>query len=164
MVGVWRPVALLALVGLAAAETVTLRTNRAKALVPLEEIIPGGPPPDGIPAIDRPVFVPAQAASAWLHPREPVLSLRIGDDARAYPLQILMRHEIVNDVVAGVPVAVTYCPLCNSGIVFERTVGGALLDFGTSGMLYRGPEAAGRLPRGRLLVRLGRLQSHDDDP
>ncbi|MGH7323506.1 MAG: DUF3179 domain-containing protein [Candidatus Rokuibacteriota bacterium] len=115
----------------------TLRTNRAKALVPLDEIIPGGPPPDGIPAIDRPNFVVPADASAWLKPKEPVLALTIGGDARAYPLQILMWHEIVNDVVGGVPVTVTFCPLCNSALVFERAVDGAILDFGTSGMLYK---------------------------
>jgi len=114
-----------------------LRTNRAKAVVPLDEITPGGPPPDGIPAIDRPVFVTPGEAARWLRPKEPVLALRVDGDARAYPLQILIWHEIVNDVVGGVPVMVTYCPLCNSGIVFERSVDGNTLDFGTSGMLYK---------------------------
>lgn len=139
MRAVWRTVVLLAMlsiVGFTASDATTLRTNTANALVPLDEIISGGPPPDGIPAIDRPAFVSASAASAWLHPKEPVLALRVKDDARAYPLQILMWHEIVNDVVGGIPVTVTYCPLCNSGIVFERTIDGAVLDFGTSGMLY----------------------------
>ncbi|MCL6640166.1 MAG: DUF3179 domain-containing protein [Candidatus Rokubacteria bacterium] len=121
----------------AVAEAATLRTNRARALVPLDEIIPGGPPPDGIPAIDRPVFIAPAEAATWLHPREPVLAVEINGDARAYPLQILTWHEIVNDVVGGVPVAVTYCPLCNSGIVFERVVGAETFDFGTSGMLYK---------------------------
>src|SRR5918996_6622417 len=126
---------ILVLAGAAAA--IELRTDMSKALVPLDEIISGGPPPDGIPAIDRPKFVAPSAAAAWLRPKEPVLAVRIGDDARAYPLQILMWHEIVNDTVGGRPVVVTYCPLCNSGLVFERQVGGALLDFGTSGTLYR---------------------------
>jgi hypothetical protein len=120
------------------AAPVELRTNREKRVVPLEEIIPGGPPPDGMPAIDRPAFVSPATAAAWLQPREPVLALEIAGDARAYPLQILMWHEIVNDVVGGVPVAVTYCPLCNSALVFERIVDGITLDFGTSGMLYKG--------------------------
>jgi hypothetical protein len=120
-----------------ASQAAGLRTNWTKALVPREEIIAGGPPPDGIPAIDRPKFVSVEEASRWLKPKEPVLALRVEGDARAYPLQILMWHEIVNDVVGGVPVAVTYCPLCNSALVFERTVDGATLDFGTSGMLYK---------------------------
>jgi hypothetical protein len=114
-----------------------LRTDTSKALVPLDEIIAGGPPPDGIPAIDRPSFVTPVDAAAWLVPKEPVLALEIRGDARAYPLQILMWHEIVNDVVGGVPVAVTFCPLCNSGIVFERIVDSGTLDFGTSGKLYK---------------------------
>jgi len=77
------------------------------------------------------------AAAAWLRPKEPVLAVQIGGDARAYPLQILMWHEIVNDTVGGRAVVITYCPLCNSGIVFDRAVGDAVLDFGTSGKLYR---------------------------
>ena len=129
--------ALLAVLGTSASQAQTLRTDLTKALVPLHEIIPGGPPPDGIPPIDRPVFVTPAAAARWLTPKEPVLALEIGGEARAYPLQILMWHEIVNDTVGGTPVVVTYCPLCNSGLVFERRVGGALLDFGTSGKLYR---------------------------
>jgi Protein of unknown function (DUF3179) len=114
-----------------------LRTNVGKALVPLDEIIAGGPPPDGIPAIDRPAFVSFAAADGWLRGNEPVLALEIEGDARAYPLQILMWHEIVNDVVGGKAVAVTYCPLCNSALVFLRVVAGMTLDFGTSGKLYR---------------------------
>jgi hypothetical protein len=114
-----------------------LRTDITKALVPLDEIVSGGPPPDGIPAIDRPVMVAPAQVEAWLKPGEPVLALEIGGDARAYPLQILMWHEIVNDTVGGKPVAVTYCPLCNSGLVFDRAVDGAVLDFGTSGKLYK---------------------------
>jgi hypothetical protein len=115
----------------------SLNTDFSKTLVPLDEIISGGPPPDGIPAIDRPVFVAPSAVEAWLSPQEPVLALEVDRDARAYPLQILMWHEIVNDTVGGKPVVVTYCPLCNSGLVFERVVDGATLDFGTSGKLYK---------------------------
>src|SRR5215831_1347624 len=120
-----------------AVEADTLRTDISRALVPVEEIVSGGPPPDGMPAIDRPAFVSPAAAAAWLAAREPVLALEVKGDARAYPLQILMWHEIVNDVVGGVPVAVTFCTLCNSGIAFERTIGGSTLDFGTSGKLYK---------------------------
>lgn len=114
-----------------------LKTNWKKALVPLEEIRSGGPPPDGIPAIDKPKFVTVQEALEWLNPREPVLALELNGEARAYPLQIMIWHEIVNDVVGGVPVAVTFCPLCNSALVFDRRVNGETLDFGTSGMLYK---------------------------
>src|SRR6266849_6475828 len=125
----------VALVGASEASAEWLKTE-SKRLVPLEEIISGGPPPDGIPAIDRPAFIALEQAT-WLTPKEPVLALEIGGDARAYPLQILMWHEIVNDTVGGKPVVVTYCPLCNSGLVYERVVDGATLDFGTSGKLYK---------------------------
>jgi hypothetical protein len=106
------------------------------ASVPLEEILPGGPPPDGIPAIDAPMFEDVTAASEWLQPQDPVLVVDFDGDARAYPLAILTYHEIVNDEVAGEPLVVTYCPLCNSGLVFKRTVDGEVLDFGTSGRLW----------------------------
>ena len=68
-------------------------------------------------------------------PLEPVLSLVVGGDARAYPLRVLLFHEIVNDVVGGVPVLVTYCPLCNSGVVFDRRLDGDVLTFGNTGRL-----------------------------
>ncbi len=119
------------------AEAGTLRTDLTKHLVPLEDIIPGGPPPDGIPAIDRPVFIAPGAADTWLKSTEPVLAFQVNGDARAYPLRILIWHEIVNDTVGGKAVSVTYCPLCNSGLVFDRSVDGKTLDFGTSGMLYK---------------------------
>jgi hypothetical protein len=106
------------------------------ASVPLEEIRSGGPPPDGIPPIDQPVFESVEKADEWLEPQDPVQVFELGDDVRAYPLAILTFHEIVNDVVAGEPVVVTYCPLCNSGLVFKRTVDGEVLDFGTSGRLW----------------------------
>ena len=109
-------------------------TDFASATVPFDEIISGGPPRDGIPSIDDPRFVDIVDA-VDLAPTEPVISLAIDGDARAYPLRILMWHEIVNDVVGGVPVAVTYCPLCNSGIVFDRRVDGDVLEFGTTGKL-----------------------------
>jgi hypothetical protein len=111
------------------------KTDFSKRSVELSEIMSGGPPKDGIPAIDRPRFIGARAARAWLKPAEPVIVLRLGKEARAYPLQILMFHEIVNDTVAGRPVAVTFCPLCNASMVFDRNVGGRTLDFGTTGRL-----------------------------
>jgi hypothetical protein len=104
-------------------------------LIDLDHLVSGGPPPDGIPPIDHPKFETA-AGIDWLTETDPVLSLTMGDETRAYPLQVMTWHEIVNDSVDGTPVAVTYCPLCNSGVAFERDVGGRLLDFGTSGLLY----------------------------
>jgi Protein of unknown function (DUF3179) len=111
------------------------KTDFARHSVPLDEIRSGGPSKDGIPAIDRPRFVAATKADRWLEPREPVIALTIGDETRAYPIQILIWHEIVNDELAGVPVAVTFCPLCNTAIVFDRRVDGRTLDFGTTGKL-----------------------------
>ncbi|MBI3937879.1 MAG: DUF3179 domain-containing protein [Betaproteobacteria bacterium] len=113
------------------------RTDFAKRTVVLEEIVSGGPPRDGIPAIDRPRFVAAAEAGRWLDPREPVIVFEHRGEVRAYPLQILMFHEIVNDTVGGTPVAITFCPLCNASIVFDRRVGGAVLDFGTTGKLRK---------------------------
>ena len=108
-------------------------TDFSKSVVDLNDIISGGPPRDGIPPIDNPQFVPV--AEADHAPREPVITFGLGDDYRAYPLSVLIWHEIVNDTVAGVPVIVTYCPLCDSAIVFDRTVDGQVLRFGTTGKL-----------------------------
>ena len=105
------------------------------AAVDWSEIRSGGPPRDGIPAIDDPAFVSIDAAAAILAPTEPVVGLSIDGDARAYPLRVLIWHEIVNDVVGGTPVAVTYCPLCNTALVFDRRAAGMVLDFGTTGRL-----------------------------
>jgi hypothetical protein len=104
-------------------------------LVEPDQILSGGPPPDGIPAIDDPKFVRV-ADVDWLGDTEALLAVTIDGETRGYPFQILTWHEIVNDTVGGVPVAVTYCPLCNSGVGFDRRVDGKVLDFGTSGRLY----------------------------
>jgi hypothetical protein len=105
-------------------------------LVDPADIIQGAPGFDYIPAIDHPQFLAASNVH-FLSPREPVIAIEVNGDARAYPVQILIWHEIVNGTVGGVPVTVTYCPLCNTGIAFRRpTVKGQLLDFGTSGQLY----------------------------
>ena len=111
------------------------KTDFGKHCVPLSEITSGGPPRDGIPPLDHPQFVAPAQADAWLRPQEPVIALTRGGVARAYPLQILIWHEIVNDVIADLPVAVTFCPLCNLSLVFDRRAGGQELTFGTSGNL-----------------------------
>jgi hypothetical protein len=104
-------------------------------LVDVDEIRSGGPPPDGIPSIDEPRFVrPAEVD--FLEENEPVLALDIDGDRRVYPVQILMWHEIVNDTVGGVPVAVTYCPLCNSAVAYDRRIDDKVMEFGTSGSLW----------------------------
>ena len=95
--------------------------------IELNEVMSGGPPRDGIPPIDAPKFIGFDEADTWLHEDEPVVSFELKGDARAYPIQILMFHEIVNDSVGGQPVSVTFCPLCNSSIVFDRMVNGCLL-------------------------------------
>ena len=110
-------------------------TDHENISIDIREITSGGPPKDGIPAVDDPMFVDTATAGEWIEGAEPVVALKIGDDARAYPLQIMIYHEIVNDVVGGKPVSVTFCPLCNASIVFDRTVDGTVLDFGTTGRL-----------------------------
>jgi len=105
----------------------------SKKSVPLSQFRSGGPGKDGIPSIDEPQFTPAHQAD--VEARSPVLSLTVNGDSRAYPLAVMMFHEIVNDRVGGVPVAVTFCPLCNSGIAFRRRLGDRVLEFGTTGLL-----------------------------
>jgi hypothetical protein len=117
-----------------AADSSEWRTDFSKRLVPLSEFQAGGPPKDGIPAIDRPHFTRAEEVD-WLEEREPVIVVEVGGETRAYPIQILMWHEIVNDRIGDTPIAVTFCPLCNTAIVFDRRVDGDVLDFGTTGKL-----------------------------
>ena len=112
-------------------------TDFSRALVDLDEVRSGGPPRDGIPPIDTPHFVAGGEADEWLDPKEPVIVVSAGGIVRAYPLQILTWHEIVNDEMGGVPLSVTFCPLCNASIVFDRRAGGRLLDFGTTGNLRK---------------------------
>ena len=103
--------------------------------VPYSEIRSGGPGRDGIPPIDSPQFATFEDAGEWLRDDEPVIVFEHAGDARAYPLQILIWHEIVNDVVGGLEVSITFCPLCNSAIAFDRNFEGEILDFGTTGNL-----------------------------
>ncbi len=103
--------------------------------VDLDEIRSGGPPPDGIPPIDAPRF--ETVADAEVADREPVMVVERAGETHVYPLAILTFHEIVNDVIAGQPTLVTYCPLCNSALAFDPVVDGRVLDFGTSGRLWR---------------------------
>jgi hypothetical protein len=111
------------------------RTDFSRQLVGLHEFQLGGPPRDGIPAIDRPQFESVAAASAWLRDREPVILLALAGEVRAYPLQILVWHEIVNDVVGDTPVVVTFCPLCNTAVVFDARLDSQRYTFGTTGLL-----------------------------
>ena len=109
--------------------------DHPEPLIDLSEIRSGGPPPDGIPPLEDPAFEPAGEVD-WLAEVEPVLALEINGDARAYPLRIMTWHELVNGTVGGIPVTVSYCPLCNSAIAYDRRVGDRVLDFGTSGELF----------------------------
>ena len=105
-------------------------------LVDPSAIISGGPPPDGIPPIDNPQFLQVADHLDLLEDDEPVVFVSINGDARAYPVQVMIWHEIVNDVVGGVPVSVTYCPLCNSAVAYRREINGVETTFGTSGRLF----------------------------
>ncbi len=105
------------------------------ATIPVREIRSGGPPKDGIPALTNPLTVPAQAAT-YLKETDRVAGVAIGDEARAYPLKILNHHEIINDRFGGTPIAVTYCPLCDSVLAFDRRTEDGEREFGVSGLLY----------------------------
>lgn len=109
--------------------------NLTDALVPVSEIQSGGPPRDGIPAIDRPRFVQPEAAG-FVQPGDRVLGIARNGVAKAYPVAILNWHEIVNDTFADEPIAVTYCPLCGTGIAYVAGNGGQVMRFGVSGLLY----------------------------
>jgi hypothetical protein len=110
-------------------------TDFARHAVPLSQFQDGGPPRDGIPPIDHPHPVSLASGDHFLGAREPVIAVQVGHEARAYPEQILVWHEIVNDTLGGRSIAVTYCPLCNSALAFDRRVAGRTLTFGTTGKL-----------------------------
>ncbi len=111
------------------------KTDTSKKSIDLKELMSGGPGKDGIPAIRNPKFITPQEAASWVEAKEPVIVVELDGDARAYPLQVLIWHEMVSDQIGDVPLLVTYCPLCNSSIAFDRRVDGKVLDFGVSGML-----------------------------
>ena len=110
-------------------------TDFTRTSVPLSEIVSGGPQRDGIPAIDAPRFESAAVASEWLEDRDPVVVIEAAGFVKAYPLGIIIWHEIVNDRIGDLPVTVTFCPLCNTALAFDRRVGDRVLDFGTTGRL-----------------------------
>lgn len=107
----------------------------SSSAIPVDEIMSGGPPRDGIPALTNPVFEPANDVD-WLRPGDRLLALARNGDAKAYPLRILNWHEIVNDELSGEPIVVTYCPLCGTGMALDPHVGDQRLEFGVSGLLY----------------------------
>lgn len=154
-------------------------TDFSKRSIKLIEILSGGPSKDGIPSIDNPIFKTI-AEIKNIGGNEPVIGFEVNGDARAYPLRVLMWHEIVNDVVGGKPVTVTFCPLCNAAIVFDRKVNGKVLDFGTTGLLrnsdlvmydrqtqswwqqFTGTSIVGSLLGTELKVLPARLESYDN--
>lgn len=107
-----------------------------KYIVDPEKIISGGPPKDGIPSIDNPKYVSVEEASKYVQDNELVLGIIYKGVKRVYPLQVMVWHEIVNDEIAGDPILITYCPLCGSGIAYERKINNETVEFGTSGKLY----------------------------
>ncbi|CAA6828086.1 MAG: FIG01073555: hypothetical protein [uncultured Thiotrichaceae bacterium] len=107
----------------------------ANSTIPVSQILSGGPPRDGIPAIDQPKFIPANKAD-YLKPDDRVMGVKYAGEVRAYPINILNWHEIVNDTVNGQAIAVTFCPLCGSGVVYSALINGKAHKFGVSGLLY----------------------------
>ncbi|MGH7564172.1 MAG: DUF3179 domain-containing protein [Gemmatimonadota bacterium] len=106
------------------------------ALIPAGEILSGGPPRDGIPALTDPRFETVRQASGWMREDDRLLALEVAGEAKAYPLRILVWHEVANDRVGGRPVLITYCPLCGTGMAFDPVVRGKRRIFGVSGLLY----------------------------
>lgn len=107
----------------------------SQSLIPAKDILQGGPPRDGIPSIERPKFVSARDAN-FMRPNDRVMGITVNGESRAYPINILNWHEVVNDQIRGKPISVTYCPLCGTGVVYEAAVGGKVLKLGVSGLLY----------------------------
>ena len=150
-------------------------TDFSQCTVSYDDIISGGPGKDGIPAIDAPQFINVDEVT--IAPQEPVISLEIDGIARSYPLSILIWHEIVNDAIHDVPFSVTYCPLCNTSIIFDRRLDDQILDFGTTGNLrhsdlvmydrqteswwqqFNGDAIAGSLAGKQLAILPSRLES-----
>jgi hypothetical protein len=118
-------------------DTSSWDTDFSSSAIDLDEISSGGPGKDGIPAIDEPRFQTVEQADRSLSPDEQFAVLESGGETKAYPIQILTWHEIVNDEIDGKPVAMTFCPLCNSTVAYDRTVDGQVLDFGTTGNLRK---------------------------
>jgi len=107
----------------------------SNSTIPIDKILSGGPPRDGIPAIDQPKFLNAQNAD-FLQASDRILGINYKGVQRAYPINILNWHEIVNDTIKGESVVVTYCPLCGTGVVYSGTINGQPQKFGVSGLLY----------------------------
>lgn len=109
--------------------------NLGNSIIPIEQILHGGPPRDGIPSIDNPKFIPHNRAT-FLNNEDRILGLFYKNIARAYPIKILNYHEIVNDKIKDESIIISYCPLCGSGIAFSPHLDKPDVRFGVSGLLY----------------------------
>jgi len=107
----------------------------SNASIPTDEILSGGPAKDGIPALSDPELLKASDAT-YLKPNDRVIGIELDGIARAYPISILNWHEIVNDQINDQQFAITYCPLCGTGVAFFSKVAGKVSEFGVSGLLY----------------------------
>jgi len=107
-----------------------------KRSVPKEALHDGGPPKDGIPALDRPRFVAAGEAAGFLKDKDQIIGVYRNGDAKAYPLKIMVWHELVNDEIGGKPSTVSYCPLNGAAVVYHPVVKDQQLTFGVTGKLY----------------------------
>ena len=112
------------------------RTDFSRSSIPLSEIVASGLGKDGFRSLENPKFEYVLEASSWLESSAPVIAVAIDGQAKAYPLQILMYHELVNDNLSDTAITITYCPLCNAAMVFNRLVDGEELEFGISGQVY----------------------------
>ena len=127
---------LLGLFGLTVALVSVASVATSQCLIPSNLIVSGGPGKDGIPALTNPSVVPADVADSFLLPDDQILGVVVNGEARAYPHAVLWWHEIINDVLGGRPILVTFCPLTGSGIVHDPIVNGQELNFGVSGLLF----------------------------
>lgn len=107
-----------------------------KRSIPREALLDGGPPKDGIPALDRPRFVTSAEAAEFLKDKDQVIGVYRDAEAKAYPLKVMVWHELVNDEIGGRPSTVSYCPLNGAGVVYDPVVSGQQLTFGVTGKLY----------------------------
>lgn len=128
----------LFILGLAFIAVATVKNSDKEFIIEPRELTDGGPPPDGIPSINKPIFLGIEKVEEWLSGRDPVVVLRGEKQVKAYPLQILIWHEIVNDYLEGRAVSITYSAISNSTTAFNREVRGRVLEFGTTGKLYKG--------------------------
>jgi hypothetical protein len=153
-VGLLATTLILVLIATPTSSQTMLGFDLSEANIPTKEIRRGGPPPDGIPSIDNPQFTLVEDVN-FLEPEDTIIAFEKDGVARAYPFRILIWHEIVNDTVADRPIAVVYCPLCGTAMIFDRRYGEHTLDFGVSGLLYNSDVLMFDRQTGSLWSQLG---------